>query len=729
MRSFRPTFRGAIALTIAICGLFGAGVQAEQAHARSLRIATLNTHLMPPEIGGDSRALADGIARAICTSDYDVVALSEVWDSIADTADPPPGEGYENLLVDTLAPCGYSHYVKHVETHDGRNGDSGLMIFSRLEFEELVPRRHHGTPRDELHVEGTTDQVEFVRFEKCDGLFEAGWDCQATKGAALVRIADPTSDPSSPRFTTVVFTHLDASGGQGPLVRESQLGQIRDLLDPGVVRTANSELFVVLGDLNVDGNKRGFSEWGNSFGPGATRLDGFFATTMRDAWDVMTSRDLATGSHDRGLTAGGSSTRLDYVLVSGDREPGRCVQHMKLDFAGLSDHLGVGADLNLAAPHCSPDTARDPVAESGWDHTLSGGRFTGRLEHPGSMQWFRFEEGGTWSFGLDGGPDLRLEVYESRNLTNPIRSSGTTSVLHSLDFEGTARTFSVPSPPFYVRVFHPDPDRAAVPYELVAKRHRCTTREDACILEPSQAFDPELPATARLNSDDKAWFQLEPETADSGASQELQFILARTSAPHTGDLTLELLDEAENPIERWSLSGGMELLETETVPDEGGVRRFLTVDRDPAVDGAVHPTFTIEWRTNLAVLHSLPGRYVLQLVCVDETDPEWPGSDEIRVAVIVDGVRRMNFAQDEMDYRDPLSMESLGEIRFLETVEVQIWESDDISSNSASPITITMDPAASQQLEQSTSRSFAGGEYAFHYNLSRRLNHVVGAMP
>jgi endonuclease/exonuclease/phosphatase family metal-dependent hydrolase len=718
---------------------FVAGLAAGRAHASGLRIATFNTHLVAPIFYHSATTApemvrqANRVADAICDSGYDVVALNEVFDN-----------DLKDALVRPVTTCGYGHYVSHVEMHDGDPIDSGLMIFSRLEIVDFPPGLYGPSVLQDPHIEGSMtgprhrfNRVAYREYEICDGHLEDGSDCFANKGAAVVRL----SDPATSSFYTILFTHLDASGDGGGRARANQLGTVKSLVED-VISTTSDHVFVV-GDLNidgasmwVDGSAKDRPEWEKYFASGSTAFGGFFADVMADAWDQETSED------DPGYTKPDAASRIDYVLW--EKDPDRCVQHMKLALAGTgSDHIGVGADVNDRAPGCNPRSAINPITRWHRDHPAdprpdgwNGSLISERLVHPGGMQWFKFYEGGTWSFATTPGSGVEFEVYESRNLTDPIAQyrGETTDLAFGNLGEVPAKKFLVPKPPFYVRVFHPDRSLSRVDYELLFYRHGCTSMEDACLLAPNgDLFDPQVPVDRPLNADDMAWFELDTDAASSLAAQELRFTIERLSASDTGGLTLQLRSDKAGVsiVDRSSPvppdPGVYQLL---TTRDVGPSKFFVTVRRqsvpDPTRTGFTwHPRFRVGWRTNLAILHNLGG-HRLWFWCKDEIGPDALGEDEVRVNVWVDGVFTRGYL-NALDAGDSFSMEDLDGIRFVDNVTLEVFERDGglMFGDDASrdPVRITMTPEEDERRFQSWPIFFGADHYyTFTFNVSRMDN-------
>ena len=264
---------------------------------------------------------------------------------------------------------------------------------------------------------------------------------------------------------------------------------------------------------------------------------------------ALAPSDNATCSHEAviksKLCAG---QRLDYILHNQPSQSGTpdapidrnsvCAQHMTIAYelsgAGgtqpLSDHLPVRGDFNRAWPFCRARDAKevgDP--ELGANNTFS---VPGRIQFPGSMQWYRITEPGSYSIGVNPESTFAFQVYDHEDLSRPRPS------YHKMESRWGTR-YQLPNPPYYVRVFASTDDghtadRATTgSYSITIHRHDCTSAEDACMLMAggvTQALWPdEHFAQWNVNDPhhdsgpDAQWFIFTTYNDDTGKTPDLSF--------------------------------------------------------------------------------------------------------------------------------------------------------------------------------------------------------------
>lgn len=655
----RRRFLGAAAATGASAFLAGCDGSGSDATSESLRLGTFNAQFLP-DIAEDPpfkhRDICcddipnrvDRIAKRIIASRYDVIALNEMFDA---------KKKMRAALEDE-----YPHYVevigdeapasKVIET------DSGLMLFSKYPFVELPnddfrpPVRSITEESDEkgliaVNAEaGAWEDVGWIRYDEC-----ASWDCRASKGAGLVRVQNPDSG----RVYTIVFTHMQ--GEDARAVRAAQLARIEELVRGTLTdeQLANEDLFIV-GDLNINGDREAESdreEWRSHF-----TEDGFFADVVRDAWETDTQHpSVPEKERDRGLTEwhAGNRERLDYILArTPDTEDGQlCVQHMTLAYnlrdgepfveggmgmAGqkhLSDHIGVNADINLRADHCSPRRAN--VIEPGDVSDDGNVVLDGRIEHPGGVQWHLIDGAveGTVSIAIEEG-DVDFRIYQSNELSVPYQGTGYRGETSPFTYEETieeeggvklddpktvvreteGRTYAGLEPPFYVEVFgvndDGDPDQTVTgEYKLVIHEHQGTSKDDALLIYPNHLGpDNTIDVSGRTLGTPERWFKLFTDAPDSGRPQHLRFFVDPMD-----DQAYRL--ELFGPDEGGTVTGHGELVTANPWRPDGPRRtRILSLERstpeynderlllkvtpeDPS--GGIR--YNVGWRTNMVAVH------------------------------------------------------------------------------------------------------------------------------
>jgi len=745
-------------------------------HGESIRIGTFNAQFLPGSDDDESRSAR--IAHRILDSGYDIIALNEVFDEEA-------RGGFVEMLRDE-----YPHFVAFLDDDAIGSQDSGLMLFSVFPFEPLPISTYQAGRHGRNNVMAENGRlgdwggdVAFIEYREHMRI-----DTMSAKGAALVRIRNPQTG----RIYNVVFTHTQASYPEdeeshenwiGPInIRASQLEQIQRLIDGTLTSTqiAREDLFV-LGDLNIDGDLRdpnhgsatccapNLYEWVERFRtPGS-----FFTDTLHDTWAFEQPADDRGVTFDPGLTnflhwgpdfVPDMGARLDYILRSrtpGPQTEALCVQHLTLAYNlrdgapslsdypaplrppeggigrrgigrlgvnDLSDHLGLNADINRWAEYCNPLEA--------WGAPLDV-LLPGRITYPGSMQWFRFDDPGTYSFALQGaGTEYR--VYEASDMSRPVpqffNQTREIRVVVAVGAEALgerrlmAQKYVLPTAPFFIRVFMPD--RAATgTYEFAAHRHEGSSRDDAIQLWPNDPHWRALPSTP-LNAEDTTWFQIRTERADSGKSQQLRFVVDQ----YTADVfSLELrtangsrrIDAAMTSVPDPDNPGGRRLVIERNDLNPAASTMFLLVRRtDPSVT-----SYRVRWETNLTALHgqlaNVRGAGELKLTCVEETDTI--GIDEIYLTVVVDGTVRINdrYLRD-FDDDDWETLENLiPAVRYLDNVTIMLREEDgglNFGEDSLQAVITGLRPDQTEHLGDAKTLACCGGEYVVAFNRSRSLS-------
>ncbi|HWM94625.1 MAG TPA: endonuclease/exonuclease/phosphatase family protein [Thermoanaerobaculia bacterium] len=707
----------------------------------SVRMGTFNVQFLPGS--DDDRTRAKRIAGRIKAGQYDIIALNEVFDE----------EARETLIAELEST--FPSYVAFIGDPAVGAQDSGLMLFSRFEFEPLPngQHKHDSGYLKAVNAGSNWKDVAFIEFD--EDSFPDDW---AGKGAAFVRVKNPRTG----RIYNIAFSHLqasypedeeDAEEWQVPIaIRVAQMADVRRvILESLLPGQFSREDTFVLGDLNVDGDRAdpnlgldgpdrpNLWEWVEKF----NKSGEFFTDEMRDAWAFEQSPD------DRGLTnlyhwgpdfSPNQGARLDYVLrnrttmIAAANRVELCVQHLTLahnmrdgapfiesgfGMAGtteLSDHIGLNADINRHAPRCNPLEALVDITLDAWKR--------GDITFPGSMQWYRFGKPGTYAFAVEDGVQFRVYTGTDMSTPAPQYFEETIEFTPRGGKPVTGTKFVFPEPPFFVRVFHPKRTETGK-YRFVAHRANCSSKEEACVLSANQSINHTLP-NLPINPDDTAWFELHTEKADSGRPQSLRFAVDQFAGQ---SFSLELRrDDGTTSVASAS---------PEPDPDNPGMSRsviefaggdgeklYLLVKRS----NLVATGYRILWETNLTVLHGqgagVPGAASENLYCVEETDSV--GIDEIYLTVVVDGIKKV----DDLyigDYDDGVyrTMEDLiGTVRYLDKVEVILRDEDGAANGDDDFLSTTIQglPVTKRQdLNRTNKLECCDGRYLLRYNRSRSL--------
>lgn len=745
----------------------------------SIRILSFNAELLSPwfsnpspDLGLPANAItnekATAVAAILRSGKFDVIGLSEVWDE----------DDGKDLLVSKLCPT-YPNFVKSVDAHqvtEERPEDSGLMVFSKLPFLPL-PDQSFVSSDSESSLGDNSNRIAFARFSTC-----AGDDCLASKGAVMVRL----SHPSSGRILNFVTTHMQANDESA--VRLQQMQDIRGRCESGLASFSNlitttlglshaplaglcawtnSEWVALTGDHNIPGegavrssvhpgsavNAAGPAEW-------EARLGAFSDTFATNRWALYDPWAETTSPADVGITNDTDDARLDYILtsrrtvtppVTGPPPADLCVQHVTNppELAGLSDHQPVAADLNLMAPQCNP---RRAYAVLPTDVTFPGQskaakKLARTLTFPGSMQWFRVDEPGTYTFALSDAPAssaLAFEVFTADNLSVPL---GGAHMLGSDPIKTCALAptgapvcstvigtkFVVPQAPFFVRMF--STNRAVSgSYALMVYKYKCNAPTEPCAVLPHAPQPFTFPAAGTaLNAEDAAWFQVDiAEQADSGVAQSLRFHADNTGPGAWVQPSLSVFDSTGAnqlvAIDGLPVSGQLVTVNPankqrvfRTASATTNQRVLLRVRRNN-----VNQNLSLKagWQTNLVLVGAL-GPSGAKLVCEDETNPE-VGSDEIRMRIKADGTWRdggaASFDCNNNEHSRPWSSK-IGVVRVLSEARIRIVEEDaflsggDDNSNAFFVDLLPLESEVTQTGKHTIHWSFSDGEYRLQFQV------------
>lgn len=635
--------------------------------ATGMRIATMNGQfrVAPATTSECCRYMGDSrvalLAAEIRDSQYDVIAMQEIFDDAA-----------QDGLSDKLR-RNYPHIIRFVDGDADRRDvddledmqryldgdlvvgsgfpaiicaffgdscqDSGLMLLSKFPFEPLPPGIS-AMPADQLKAESAGASwggVAFLEFSEC-----TGFDCQANKGVALVRIKHPGG-----QIYNVFWAHLQAGNSElEKLVRIAQLRQVRQFIEGSLTSAKRqTEHVFFLGDLNVNGQSNSLTrdEWDTTFGPVATTARGFFSQELSDQYESMVDiAGIPIIDRDPGLTSGSTRerTRLDYILHNTPNGPALneplCAQHVAKTYdlyrdsigreaafgtAGLrplSDHVGVAIDLNFPFHACRPSTA-EVLFRSTSVREIRDDPSKFILSQAGSVQWFRIDSPGTYSIsvlptsaGLVGFQVFRVNNMSIEHL--PYGYVGTSEAIPQ-----TGGRFDIEEGGFFVKVYSPDLSTAS--YRLDVKRHQCSSPTDSCMLypnrNPAQSFQFPLPT---VGSPNELWFDIHTETSFSGAPQTIDFFANQIgSSALLVDHDFVLFDALGTSLA--SIAAGTPASLTRIGEDERVYRRLLVRRADPTSSRFID----VGWDTDLLILK------LGALTAVEETDDVGGGDEDDNV--------------------------------------------------------------------------------------------------
>jgi endonuclease/exonuclease/phosphatase family metal-dependent hydrolase len=559
---------------------------------------------------------------------------------------------FVRALAAEMAPE-FPHYVRFLDLSPSFD-DSGLMLFSKLPFVPLpagVPAKYFPADSDlkavraGAEVRSADRYVAFTAFEEAKES-----DKWSAKGAGLVRMVNERTG----RPFIVVFTHLQANEDDvHPDTRAAQLRQIstlvEDVLNALPPDERSRQHVLILGDLNVNGDLTRptdatgaphphYVEWKTHFDTAGS----WYTDRVHDAWAAQSNPSVVPMEYvDAGGTQGflnsdGYVKRLDYLLLNRPANPVRnqplAVQHMARAFAlrdtppfspmafgeaggqDLSDHFGIIADLNILETACHPQTAHRPMLRDSDPRETS---LDGELLHPGSMQWYRFDLQGTYTFAVraqEGADDgFAADVFESRELSVPIAPYLPEGrILDSPRGQALGRVYKSGKSPLFVRV-SPKTRSGQGKYWLIVKRHQGFTPEDAVGLGPDDdptAIDPVDGASGITDR----WFFVRTERATTGRPQRLK-ILKTDAAGFSLHHQLTLLDARGVPYFNREEVGSQAV---ELMIPGGGVYRL----RVHSFGDTARAGYTVAWEGELTAVFG-SGECPLRLKAETITDNEF----------------------------------------------------------------------------------------------------------
>jgi hypothetical protein len=767
--------------------------------------------------GTDHECLAEQLAPKISASDYDFIALNEVF------ADP----GRDRLADELLGE--YPNMVTELDSDRffEFEQDAGLMLLSKWPFDAANDDDidcFEGKER----INGHNKKDKALGFLVYDE--GSGWDGKSQKGLGWARLISPTGGR-----VNVFFTHMQASyGGEGYDtwrndglgVREAQFTEVAEVVsclrnlghgqaDPALIPRA--DLF--MGDLNVTGDlsdlffdrddtaqlasscqildgtcpallvagvydeadscgpwpeagkslvcfnavlgseKRGQNreEWDFYFNTKGTPVSShpFRGLGLQDTWAFAMTPDECVptsgaaapscpvtkptdpfllglngpADFDRAFTTFNQSSeqRLDYIAMNsqppGSTQHDFCAQHVTLAWnlfadgdsavsyeggitpttpglllggqQSISDHIGVNAEINLAAQFCNPTNAlaAPPIVNTVRRPT---GDIPLRLPYRGAVHWIRVDQPGTYSFNVN--PELQIlptvpfrgvtfdnglayRVYEKTDLSRPmvplkgevrevppeefcVTDNSEHTVCHEVPGFKDAR-FHSPVAPFYVKVFHPSgtfPADWHGDYRFLYRRSQCNSEAEACALapfegmapDPANSGPPNPPRAFALGDAGPHWYFMHVDAPDGAQGQQATIQvteLATTPEPSfgrveivraedpAGPAVLELTAATTDAAGRWlwQIIDTGDLLDLAGNSDGKSQKYFIRIHRRPGSTNA-RVEYWVSWQTPLTWLFGPNlGGEANQVRCKDTTDAFT--DDEVYMQVVVDDTR------------------------------------------------------------------------------------------
>lgn len=653
---------------------------------RSFLMEALDRATLEVEYSAQTEARAREIAARLndSTYDYDVICLNEVFDEDArailrdelkakypfcvEKADS--GVAFMVAGLTNIAHVMVGNAVGAVPLPfiTSRPEDSGLMLFSRYEFDQ-----------DEVPLVPVLPAFPLPATYFGWYPIATGNDILAAKGALGVRIKLPSGDP-----VVVVATHMQADAdddGENADVRKSQVRMLWEVIDvtrKHAVTPVNDPLdVVVVGDFNIEGMFRDYrklpDEWQSHFG----RPGGSQASVLWDAWIWEQAPGYAHGlgpitpityPTDLGVTAETNQVpaerRYDYCLLRPDaRSRQRQVQHLFIDRSlsrptlksnYLSDHQPLGIDLQIPDMGAMSALQAHPVILT---PDVPGGptnrfRQEGHLS-TGVIHWYRIDETGTYDMSVvSAGMAVELVVYAGTDLSSPQIPYKKSTSMEGMD------KFVLPTAPMFLKVMGKARDTRDT-YQLRIRKYTGTSLDDAIVLIQRQwesghhkTGAPTSNSPARFGgiepTIDSLFYSFEASPVTSGEQQTITLTFAPTvgSAPMRIALCKHLGGNVLSVIDNSAFSTSTATLRRDLDPGE----YVVVIQRDPAA-GFAPASFAVQWNTNLTTI--LPqvspkppepgqvnplaafGSGLADLKCVDDTKG-W-GADDIAFVLKLDG--------------------------------------------------------------------------------------------
>ena len=256
-------------------------------------------------------------------------------------------------------------------------------------------------------------------------------------------------------------------------------------------------------------------------------------------------------------------------------------------------------ELIFSSDYCDDDPVTTEVPDCDQDEQIlpdDGARIT----HPGSFQWFRLDQAGSFvfsTFDLDPDVDVKFDLYKSTDLSRPLAPIDKDVPFTSegeVELEGLQ--YRLDSPPYYIRTFVtrdgvPDRTVGNVPYGFAAHMNLCRSPKDACVIEPNDRIRRHWPdqSSSTLSVAD-AWFKFRTSGVKDGV-----LFPGDSQQPDPPNFPVETFIQEvglgvhgcfEPPvIEQYSTDGSFTLLDTKPWADISGGGPFDDEDGNGAPDG------------------------------------------------------------------------------------------------------------------------------------------------
>lgn len=683
-----------------------------------LRVLTYNVQCRPLVDNVDNKQRAEEIARRILTSkwDFDIVCLNEVFDEdareqfVAGLKSNYPnyierigGErGFASSLASTdnagfvALGVGFSILTLGLLDIFGKSQDSGLMLFSRFEFDKK--------PHPDDAAAAPIPAINWQPYSQ-----RTNDDALSEKGALAVRVLLPNGD----KFV-VSATHMQASDNDDDAdadIRLSQFGEAWNNLQPLISEGTRQYDFVHCGDMNVNGAM----SQANASDAGKEWKDRFSLplTGAAEYWDAIAFeqsphlKDAGGGGlicpTDPGITVPtvNGDRRYDYFLT----RPGtgnRSLQHAFIDhplsltrpsLSFTSDHWPLVADL--MPDHTGPGSSAAAGIPVVCDEiSPSFGISKGLRE--GEIFWLCVLNKGTYEFTSF---DAEVTLYGQNNLSRPL------AVYQTLD-RGAERAvkYLLPAAPVFVKVQAAD-RYARTTFSLNIRRFLGTSLSDAIGLVrrvkensfhrlglPDSDYECQLGDGESIV--DARYFEFDLTETTSGKAQQIRLdcVCSNSGAPMRLIIGQQVAPDVLSVLANNQFGLGAMSLSVEL----NAGHYFVVAQRQPGT-GFAPSDFSLSWDSNVSILYTPdayynpPGEYNplagfpppqgIKLDCIEETDSPFDlGSDDLALELMADGERVIVIPNHELKNFDTLDFRWLdpwiSQVTYFERLEFNITEED-----------------------------------------------------